>query len=999
MPDALVMQWSRLGDLLQTRVVLNRLRGEDSRARIVLCVDRRYASLARSFVEVSDVWPVDLARWSTLARHQTHHGELLGELERLCRSFSGDHVDIACVMSPSLSAVILAERFRPVQMHGYTRAGGELAVPSALREIERRMREGRPLAFHLADVWAAWIGRPSNQTWLPPIVWGTRPAYESEDDLHVGWICDAGESYREVPQSWAANVLRGIAGRVRCRIELYGRDHARDDELTRLAREMPDRLTDLRGLTDLPTLAGHLTAQNVVVGPDTGALHLAAALGTRVVGLYHGGAVCSLTGPYAAHAFVLQDPDWDDITAEAVAGCVTDEEAASAAENWPDGVRLWRPTLDEWGVAFVRVGSGDQGGRRLAALRREFAESVLGLPAQESAQDHCLSADSPRLSIIIPEHGGEHYTEDLLSDLAADDFLTDVELLVVSSGGSRLTPPGGPSSLPVRWIAEVSDLSFAQACNRGARSARGKFLLFLNNDTRIAPAQLSELLRHAAGDRIVSPLIAYPDGLVQNAGVAVQRGTIEEIGHATTGDKVRFEPPDALSAVAMLIHRDLFRRLEGFDESYVNGYEDLDLCLRARWQGVGCEVTRDARVTHFRGSTDGRFRHDEINHRLFTERWQRELPPSLQKASPVGGEKCAPLLIISEEPVNAAGSCLRWIWPLERTALSLGRDFAWWIAQDAASHPSDFRRALAAAQAIIVFRPLLHDSLQRAILEAVRRRGMSLLVDSDDLFLDRFDTRSARGRARLTVEREFRGILGQADLITVSTEILRESLSRAGFEARVLPTLPSRHQRAESRRERPHTSHFVLGFLGSPAHLVDLGGVLPAIEIVLDRHTDVQFFWWGCRPGELTRHPQVRQGGPLVADYATHLSRLQSFPADAAIVPLMNTPSSRARSPVKYYEYALAGIPAVYSKVTPYADIIEHRCTGLLADESTASWVEQLDCVIEDQALRTRIAMQARAEVELWIDDPEPTGLYKTAVSRLLEPTPQEANRVASRCT
>ncbi len=98
MPEAVVFQWSRLGDVMQTRVLLSSLRNSRPELRRVLCLDARYADLARRFPEVDAVWPVDLARLTTLARRPETQAELLSELERLWRQFPQCDVHEAYVL-------------------------------------------------------------------------------------------------------------------------------------------------------------------------------------------------------------------------------------------------------------------------------------------------------------------------------------------------------------------------------------------------------------------------------------------------------------------------------------------------------------------------------------------------------------------------------------------------------------------------------------------------------------------------------------------------------------------------------------------------------------------------------------------------------------------------------------------------------------------------------------------------------------------------------------
>ncbi len=100
---------------------------------------------------------------------------------------------------------------------------------------------------------------------------------------------------------------------------LYGQQRPQPgDPLTIAAIESFGQIRDLRGRTGLMELWTEMAARELIIGPDTGALHLAAALCVPVIGLYFGGALAVHTGPYTARAAVLQNPGW---TVETMSHC------------------------------------------------------------------------------------------------------------------------------------------------------------------------------------------------------------------------------------------------------------------------------------------------------------------------------------------------------------------------------------------------------------------------------------------------------------------------------------------------------------------------------------------------------------------------------------------------------------------------------------------------------------------------------------------------------
>ena len=74
----------------------------------------------------------------------------------------------------------------------------------------------------------------------------------------------------------------------------------------------------------------------------------------------------------------------------------------------------------------------------------------------------------------------------------------------------------------------------------------------------------------------------------------------------------------------MLVERALWDQLGGFDEAYLNGGEDIDLCLRARASGRENAVALRSVIRHHVSASPGRKRRDEENSRRLMLRWQRE---------------------------------------------------------------------------------------------------------------------------------------------------------------------------------------------------------------------------------------------------------------------------------------------------------------------------------------------------------------------------------------
>ena len=112
----------------------------------------------------------------------------------------------------------------------------------------------------------------------------------------------------------------------------------------------------------------------------------------------------------------------------------------------------------------------------------------------------------------------------------------------------------------------------------------------------------------------------YPDGTIQHAGIDLINGVPDHPHRLQPADMPAANIPrdlDMVTGACLLIRRELFLQLAGFDEVYRNGVEDVDLCLRAREAGYRVVYQPRAMIYHHEGQSSGRFDHVDRNLRFF----------------------------------------------------------------------------------------------------------------------------------------------------------------------------------------------------------------------------------------------------------------------------------------------------------------------------------------------------------------------------------------------
>lgn len=188
-----------------------------------------------------------------------------------------------------------------------------------------------------------------------------------------------------------------------------------------------------------------------------------------------------------------------------------------------------------------------------------------------------------------------------------------------------------------RVIALRANVGFGAAANLAASVAVGDYLVFLNDDTRVDPHWLTALLdarRDGQRPAVVASLILNFDGSIQEAGSRI----LSHGGTLQLGRGLRLEDPaaepllqprevDYGSAAALMVGRELFERIGGFDPIFEPAYyEDVDLQLRVREQGGAVWFEPRARVMHHLGRSTTRdhwFRLFAANRsgRQFVSKW------------------------------------------------------------------------------------------------------------------------------------------------------------------------------------------------------------------------------------------------------------------------------------------------------------------------------------------------------------------------------------------
>jgi GT2 family glycosyltransferase len=247
--------------------------------------------------------------------------------------------------------------------------------------------------------------------------------------------------------------------------------------------------------------------------------------------------------------------------------------------------------------------------------------------------------ETVEVSVIIPVCNQFQYTHACLAAMHLLPEEGPFEVIIVDDGSTDETADLIPRMNGVLYLRNETNVGFVASCNRGAEKARGKYLMFLNNDTIVKHGWLKNLVETFIAEPnagIVGSKLVYPDGRLQEAGGIIWRdGTGWNYGKFDYVGKPQYNylrDVDYCSGAALMVPRDVFSSVGGFDVQYAPGYyEDTDLAFKVRERGYRVLYQPASEIIHYEGITGGTDlsagakKHQEINRSTFTARWATEL--------------------------------------------------------------------------------------------------------------------------------------------------------------------------------------------------------------------------------------------------------------------------------------------------------------------------------------------------------------------------------------
>lgn len=314
----------------------------------------------------------------------------------------------------------------------------------------------------------------------------------------------------------------------------------------------PKNFIDLK-CQHFDNVINYLSCADLLITVDTGPMHVAAALGVPVV------AICQSSSPELhlndQNDYVSISPPLDCL------GCM--ENRCPKNPHLPPCQTVAPELISSWANARL--------------------DSIFG----------------DKVSAIVPIYKPESKT----LNRCLECVLPQVNEVIVCCQADSVIPNGVVRHNKIRFVHHrLPKLGYGRNTNHGVRNSNGRYLMLLNDDVFLEPDAVSKCMAEMkSGVGMVSHFLKYPDGTIYHAGKRRTPG-LRGWGHI---DHKKYIPEitepqehENTCGASVLVRRDVFYKIDGFDEDFFLYAEDDSFCLALRRAGYKIIYTPHAKGTH-----------------------------------------------------------------------------------------------------------------------------------------------------------------------------------------------------------------------------------------------------------------------------------------------------------------------------------------------------------------------------------------------------------------
>ena len=243
----------------------------------------------------------------------------------------------------------------------------------------------------------------------------------------------------------------------------------------------------------------------------------------------------------------------------------------------------------------------------------------------------------PKVSILIPTRNNYKILKRCIESIEKNTTYSNKEILIIDNNSDNLQVKTYYDSLSHKIINFNGNFNFSKMNNLAVKHSSGDLLLFLNDDTKVLDSNwLEELVSICLQDDVgaVGPKLIFSDDTIQHAGmVFLKTGSgfhpgmrLEKNTNSYHNIVNVMHDYSAVTGACLLVKKNIFNDIGGFDNQFDVYYGDSDLCLKIIDAGYRVVYTPFTELLH-EGSNTIHFTHagatffDVENHQIFIKKW------------------------------------------------------------------------------------------------------------------------------------------------------------------------------------------------------------------------------------------------------------------------------------------------------------------------------------------------------------------------------------------
>ncbi|WJY16663.1 glycosyltransferase [Pectobacteriaceae bacterium CE90] len=619
------------------------------------------------------------------------------------------------------------------------------------------------------------------------------------------------------------------------------------------------------------------------------------------------------------------------------------------------------------------------------AVKAHLSRLSIGAQVSEGACQGTLKISydlpvQPLISIVIPTRDNLSVLRKCVESLMERTLYPHYELLIVDNNSQDAAACQFLNQLDCMKLDNIRILRWPDAFNFSAinnyavEHAHGDVLLFLNNDIEITDSNwLSVLLQHALRPEvgIVGCKLVFSNGSIQHAGfilgldgaaaIACQGMDGDSDGYLN-GLKVTHNV-SAVSAACMMMRRDVFTELGGFDtQDFPVYFGDVDLSLKARQLGYLIVWTPEIQLHHQGGAT--RLRSDLFGiepqaddaqiDRLF-QHWLPQLAndpayhPAFSREVPgfqfsITSSRCQTPLPGRPLPV-VLGCHADWFGCGHYRLIQPFKHLEQNACIEGGLHLGPMINLTDVARVdpdVIILQGVTGEKIPQLMQHYRKYNRAKVVLEYDDYLPNIPVANHARHSISQDVIRRIRRAIEQADWLVVSTPELAKEYEPFHSDIRVALNRLSPELWENLASYRRVSKKARVGWAGGSSHAGDLAlikGVVKALE------NEVEWVFMGMKPSDVAC--EFHMGVPI----EFYPEKLASLNLDLAIVPLEINQFNRCKSNLRLLEMGACGVPVICTDIEPY------RCDlpVTLVNNRFKDWADAIRMHINDMEATSRM--------------------------------------------